>query len=173
MDFISPQECPYFLVTRAGLAVTSALKKGFAEAGIENVRPAYMGALMTLWEEDGQKVVDLARGAGLEPSTMTGLLDRMERDGLVKREADPEDRRVLRIFLTEQAKGAWPVVMRVALSVVAEAFSGIEPERLEVVKDVLRTVLKNAHEEKCSCCDVGRLSSVFRSLKNAHEENDK
>ncbi len=148
MDFISPQDCPYYLVTRVGLTITAALKKGFADAGLPNLRPAYMGVLMTLWEEDGQKVVDLARGAGLEPSTMTGLLDRMERDGLVRREADPEDRRVLRIFLNEGARDAWPLVMKVALTVVDEAFTGIEPAHLEIVKDVLRRVLKNAHEEK-------------------------
>jgi DNA-binding MarR family transcriptional regulator len=147
-DFISPQDCPYYLITRTGLAVTAALKKGFVDAGIPNIRPAYMGVLMNLWEADGQKVVDLARGAGLEPSTMTGLLDRMARDDLVRRVADPEDRRVLRIFLTEPAKAAGPLVMQVALAVVAQSFQGIAPEHLEIVKQVLRKVLQNAHEEK-------------------------
>ena len=97
---IDPEECPYYLITRVSLGATAAMKRGFAEAGIGFVRPAYLGSLMSLWREDGLKVIDLGRRAGLEPSTMTGLLDRMERDGLVERRPDPADRRVLKIFLT-------------------------------------------------------------------------
>ena len=81
------------------------MKRGFIEAGIGFVRPAYLGSLMSLWREDGLKVIDLGRRAGLEPSTMTGLLDRMERDGLVERRPDPADRRVLKIFLTATGAG--------------------------------------------------------------------
>ena len=76
---IDPEECPYYLITRVSLGATAAMKRGFIEAGIGFVRPAYLGSLMSLWREDGLKVIDLGRRAGLEPSTMTGLLDRMER----------------------------------------------------------------------------------------------
>ena len=92
MKLNSVKECPYYLISRVSLVVTSALKKGFANAGVEQVRPAYLCALMSLWQEDGLKVIELGKKAGLEPSTMTGLLDRMERDGLVSRTTDPRDR---------------------------------------------------------------------------------
>ena len=93
----SPIDCPYYLISRVTLVVTSALKKGFTEAGVTAVKPAYLGVLLTLWREDGLKVIDLGRKAGLEPSTMTGLLDRMERDTLLYREADPSG--VRKLFL--------------------------------------------------------------------------
>ena len=43
--------------------------------------------------------------SGSRPSLMTGLMDRMERDGLVGQRPDPADRRVLKIFLTDAGAG--------------------------------------------------------------------
>src|SRR3954468_18005583 len=39
----------------------------------------------------------LARRAGLHPATMTGVLDRLERDGWIVRERDPSDRRAVAV----------------------------------------------------------------------------
>jgi len=98
-------DCPYYLVSRATLVITNVLRRELQAAGIEQVKPAYLGVLMSLWVDDSLKVVELGRRAGLEPSTMTGLLDRMERDGLVARTADPADRRAHRTRLTDTAWG--------------------------------------------------------------------
>ncbi len=103
---IDTVNCPYYLVSRVTLVVTSALKKGLAAAGVGDVKPAYLGALFALWKEDGLKVVELGRRSGLEASTMTGLIDRMEHDGLVERRDDATDRRVQRINLTEKGREA-------------------------------------------------------------------
>ena len=47
------------------------------------------------------ELADNARGAR---ATMTGLIDTLERDGLVRREADAHDRRMMRICLTPKAR---------------------------------------------------------------------
>ena len=99
MAYPSPEDCPYYLITKASLAATAALKRELDGRGLTDVKPAYLGVLMCLWQgagmdevlgklgaEDGMRITDLGRCAGLEPSTMTGLLDRMERDGLVRSE---------------------------------------------------------------------------------------
>jgi MarR family transcriptional regulator, organic hydroperoxide resistance regulator len=142
------EECPYYLITRVSLAATAALKRGFIEAGIGTVRPAYLGSLMSLWREDGLKMIDLGRRAGLEPSTMTGLLDRMERDGLVERRADPADRRVLKIFLTEAGARARQTVVRIVDGTLAEVFAGVGASEIVVLKGLMRRVLMNVREEK-------------------------
>ena len=86
--------------------------------------------------------------AGLEPSTMTGLLDRMERDGLVERRTDPADRRVLKIFLTEAGAGARDAVVRIVDETLSGVFSGIEADQIEALKGLMRQVLTNTKEEK-------------------------
>ena len=143
---IDPVNCPYYLISRVTLVATSALKKGFASAGIGDVRPAYLGALFALWKEDGLKVVELGRQSGLETSTMTGLIDRMERDGLVERRDDATDRRVQRINLTEKGRDAMNPALAVVDSVLATVFEGVSQEDLLKTTDVLKRVLANAHE---------------------------
>ena len=147
MTLKSVKECPYYLISRVSLVVTSALKKGFADAGVQKVRPAYLCVMMSLWEEDGLKVIELGKKAGLEPSTMTGLLDRMERDGLVSRTMDPRDRRVLRIYLNETGRNVRDPVLKVIDDVLADVFAGISKEDISHTKNLLRHVLANAHEE--------------------------
>jgi DNA-binding MarR family transcriptional regulator len=142
------EECPYYLLTRASLATTAAMKRRFAAAGIGFIRPAYLGSLMSLWREDGLKMIDLGRRSGLEPSTMTGLLDRMERDGLVERRPDPADRRVLKIFLTEAGAKARETVVRIVDETLTGIFLGIATDEIEALKKLMRKVLTNLREEK-------------------------
>ena len=139
-------DCPYYLITRAGLVVTAHLKREFAVAGVGKVRPAYLGVLMSLWQEDGPKVVDLGRHAGLEPSTMTGLLDRMERDGLVSRVPDPDDRRAQRIRLTSEGKQVQPVVEKLVDRTLNKVLEEVLERDLSQLKKTLRSVLTNANK---------------------------
>ena len=48
---------------------------------------------------------ELAEAAGVTRATMTGLIDTLERDGLVRREPDPIDRRMMSVLLTAKAEG--------------------------------------------------------------------
>ncbi|OQY17488.1 MAG: hypothetical protein B6I32_00685 [Desulfobacterium sp. 4572_20] len=71
----------------------------------------YQGEAYSVWsdphsvfyEEDGIPISALAQKVALDKATLTGLLDRLERDGFTWRKADSDDRRAIRIHLT--AKG--------------------------------------------------------------------
>ena len=154
MSPLDVTDCPYYLISRATLAMTSALKASLAAAGLDHIRPAYLGILMSLWQEDGLRAVELSRRAGLEPSTITGLLDRMERDGLAERRADPEDRRALRIHLTERGRQARDAVEAVVLHTMADNTRDISDDELERLKATLRKVLANAHAPQKGAKDV-------------------
>ena len=68
-------------------------------------------ALQKLWRQDGVTITELGEKLFLKASTITSLIDRMERDGLVQRQRDEEDRRVVKIYLTTRArnlKGKFP-----------------------------------------------------------------
>jgi DNA-binding MarR family transcriptional regulator len=140
-----PRDCPYHLVSRATLLVTSALRKELRDAGVDHVRPAYFGVLLSLWREDGLKAVELGRRAGLEPSTMTGLLDRMEHDGLLTRSSDPNDRRAHRIHLTDAGREAKSPVSRVLDRALGKILDGIRQSDLAQLKKTLRQILANAN----------------------------
>lgn len=146
MAMIDPMECPLYLVSRLSLVITSTLKKRLNEAGLGHVKPAYLWVLLSLWREDGLKVTDIAHRAGLDTSTMTGLLDRMERDGLVARTADINDRRTLRIYLTDEGGRIQHPVIDETLRVIDECFGGIPKADLEVTKATLAKVLSEVRD---------------------------
>ncbi len=148
ISLLELEECPYYLISRVSIAIASALKKGFEEAEVSKVKPSYLGALFTLWKEDGLKAVELGRRAGLEPSTMTGLLDRMERDGLAARSADPNDRRAQLIFLTKEGRNVREPVLEIVERTLNAVFDGISDNELSRTKDLLRRVLANAKKRE-------------------------
>ena len=60
-----------------------------------------MRLLWALRDEDGLPVGALAEHLGVNPSTITGHVDRLVRQDLVRREEDSDDRRIVRNYLTE------------------------------------------------------------------------
>lgn len=148
MQPIIPTDCFYYLISRATLTATSVIKRELAAAGVQQVSPAYLGVLLTLWNTDGLGALELGRGAGVEPSTVTGLLDRMERDGLLARQPDPDDRRAQRICLTPLGQQLREPVLRVVGEVLAKASSGFSDEQLTTTKNFLRQFLANMQEER-------------------------
>jgi DNA-binding MarR family transcriptional regulator len=148
MDLIRPPDCFYYLISRATLVATSILKKELEAAGVQQVRPAYLGVLLALWDEDRLGALELGRRAGLEPSSMTSVIDRMERDTLIRREADPRDRRAQRICLTRTGKQCQRKVLEVVDSTLAKAAKGVSDEEVARTKEILRHVLTNLQEEK-------------------------
>ena len=60
--------------------------------------------LMAVIEFEGSSQTELAAHTNSDRTTTTGLIDRLERDEWVKRLPDPNDRRILRIFLSPKGK---------------------------------------------------------------------
>jgi DNA-binding MarR family transcriptional regulator len=57
-----------------------------------------------LWDEDGLPTSSIGEKLQQVGGTLTGVLDRMEERGLIRRERDIDDRRIWRIWLTEEGK---------------------------------------------------------------------
>jgi DNA-binding MarR family transcriptional regulator len=93
-----------FLLAKASQRWNELLYERFQQAGYPEVRPAYGSVLLPLWEEDGLRMGELALRARLSKQTMTTLVRLMEREKLVRREPDAEDRRAARIWLTGRSQ---------------------------------------------------------------------
>ena len=61
--------------------------------------------LRQLWTSDGLQFKQLAAACNCSRSTITGVVDTMEKKGLVKRESHPKDRRSILVKLTSEGKG--------------------------------------------------------------------
>ena len=89
------------------------LQEGFAREGFPEVRASYGSVLLPLFEEDGLRIGEVARRARLSKQTMTTMVRLAERDGLVERRQDQDDRRATRVHLTAKGRRFRPVAERV------------------------------------------------------------
>jgi DNA-binding MarR family transcriptional regulator len=67
-----------------------------------NLTPPQFQTLRLLWERDRQPFKDLAESLGCTRPTMTGIVDTLEKNGLVTRQPNPDDRRSLLVTLTDR-----------------------------------------------------------------------
>lgn len=104
---------------------------------------AQWSVLAQLWRDDGVQQKKLAEQMDITAITLTGLLDRLERDGWVERRPDPDDRRAKRIFLTERVA---PVVKRIRAlgkDVRETALQGLNENEKEQLMALLVKVRSN------------------------------
>ena len=126
-----------YLLTKASQRWNEVLAEAFATAGFADVRPAYGSVLIPLFEEDGLRMGDLARRARLSKQTMTDLVRRLERDGLVERRPDPADARASLITLSARSRAFRPVAEDILRRLDVEARRELGAERVAELRAAL------------------------------------
>ncbi|MGP8475301.1 MarR family winged helix-turn-helix transcriptional regulator [Burkholderia sp. PR2] len=86
---------------------------------------------------------ELAREYGIDASAVTRLLDRVEKRGLLSRVRSIEDRRVVRLELTDEGRALAERLPPVFRSVLDELLDGFTPEEVGFPKSMLRRILSN------------------------------
>ncbi len=93
--------------------------------------------LLYLEGQEGEaRAADIAEFFGLAPRTVTEALDGLERDGMVRREPDPQDRRVKRLSITEAGTAATAATEPLRIALVEQIFGALnveEQRQLEVI----------------------------------------
>ena len=89
--------------------LVNRVARSMADRLAERMRPAGIGigqwaVLLFLFARDGLSQAELSRDIAIEPPTMVRTIDRLVRDGLVTRVADPADGRLSRIHLTDRGR---------------------------------------------------------------------
>jgi len=123
-----------YLINRAARA--------FANQLATELRPFDVGigqwaVLLHLWGNDGMTQAQLARRVAIEQPTMVRTIDRMERDGLVARTPDPDDKRASRITLTERGWALRDALVPLAAGVNATATATLTDDEVETLKRLL------------------------------------
>ncbi len=107
---LDPSSCEAFLhLLRTGDEAFLYTERNLTEHGISHGR---FGVLMLLWGQShnpeahrhGMTPAELADQSNVTRATMTGLIDTLVRDAFVKRTADKDDRRMMRVALTPKAE---------------------------------------------------------------------
>lgn len=133
-----------YLVFTAQQKLKTYLNNTLNSEGV-TVTPAQAAILFLLREKDGQSMSELSQVLSMDNSTVTGLVDRLQKSGLVTRRANPDDRRVSLIRITpqgvEEIKKAKPVITRVNEQIKA----GLSDQEINTFKGILNSFFEKFH----------------------------
>ncbi|OYU97929.1 MAG: MarR family transcriptional regulator [Verrucomicrobiales bacterium VVV1] len=89
---------------------------------------------------------ELADAAGVTRATMTGLIDTLERDGLVRREPDPDDRRMMSVRLTPKAEIFLADMLPAHFQIMARIMAALSESERKTLVRLLTKITQTASE---------------------------
>ena len=106
-----------------------------------------LGVLFRLHRCGPTPLGDLASDVGSTPRNITGLVDHLERDGLVERVPDPDDRRSVRANLTEAGRIRIESIWKEGLERQQDIANGLSKEDLAQLRHLCLQLVENARKE--------------------------
>lgn len=123
-------QCINFLLTTAQHTVFQFLSN---KLSAYDVTPSQYAVLSCLWNKDHATPKQIAETLCLETSTISGVLDRMQKKDLIDRAINKEDRREVQVFITEKGRQLQSPITKIIEDVNAEVlkdFNAKEREKL-------------------------------------------
>ncbi len=105
--------------------------------------PFHYLVLCCLWQEDGLSTSGIADKLKQLGATLTGVVDRMEERNLVYRKRDLSDRRIVRIWLTDEGKQLMTILPSIGAETIEKATTGISKAEQEAVLKLLDQIVLN------------------------------
>lgn len=99
--------------------------------------------LKALWGQDGLTHSELSNLLHVTPATMTNMIQRMEKSGLVERRPDAHDQRVSRVYLTAAGNAIQVQVQQMWTEFEAQVFDGFDAEEREGLRQVFERIQAN------------------------------
>ncbi len=131
-----------FITGKTSTAIARRLQKNFKQAGLD-ITIEQWSVLYHLWKQDGQSQQQLCEATFRDKPSITRLVDNLEKNKLVKRLADKNDRRINLISLTVAGRKLEEESMIVANQTLNEALAGVTNGQIEIAKEVLQIVYDN------------------------------
>lgn len=124
-----------FALYAASRAVTGAYRARLRPLGL--TYPQYL-VLLAVWEAEGSTVSTLGRALDLDSGTLSPLIQRLVRDGLLRKERTGTDERTVRVFSTPRGQALQPEVA--AARAAVEASTGLTEPEFTTLRHALHTL---------------------------------
>ena len=136
------KECINFLLTTAQHTVFQYLSQRLAPY---DITPSQYGILNCLWINDGTCLPrQIAELLCLETSTVSGILDRMQKKDLIDRVINPENRREILVMITPKGEALKAPVLKIIDEVNEEVLKDFSPKETEFIRKSLRQIAEKA-----------------------------
>ena len=113
--------------------------------GIE-INPAQGRIMFALWQNDGISIIELAKKTQLKKSTLTSMLDRLERMGYIRRQRSKKDRRKILIKRTEKDRTMEKKYVEVSEEMTRLFYKGFSKSQIDRFEKDLERILNNLTE---------------------------
>lgn len=131
------QDCIVFLLAKAYQKAHGNLKKRLLSYGLTPIQFLTLAALV---EEDGISAGEIGKRLVLDNATLSGVLDRLADRGWIEKQTDLNDKRLLRVYLTDRAKGLQEELAEEREQANAEILHSLSIEEKILLKRLLRDV---------------------------------
>jgi DNA-binding MarR family transcriptional regulator len=131
-------DCTIFLLAKAYQKAHGRFKAMLRPYDLTNLQHL---VLEGLWYQEGVSAADLGKLLVLDKATLSGILDRMIDAGWIRRERDPGDKRLYRLFTTEKASQTKQELIGLRIKANKELLSGFSDEEQVIFKQMLRELI--------------------------------
>lgn len=136
-----------FLVTKIKQLGDRIFEKVLAEKGIDAFNGAQGRILYVLWQEDDIPIKAISDRCGLAITSLTTMLERMEKQDLIRRVQDEKDKRKTLLYLTENAKALKDDYDAVSEQMSGIYYRGFSEEEIIQFESFLQRVQENLEEK--------------------------
>ncbi|MEG1457769.1 MAG: MarR family transcriptional regulator [Acetivibrio sp.] len=121
------------------------------EVDIEEINQGQINILYQLWKKDNITISELSKSTNLANTSLTTMLERLERQGYLMRVNNPKNRREIRLILTDKCKereDKYTQVIEVMQRVNFNGFSEEEEKQMRSYLERMRNNLENYEKER-------------------------
>ncbi|MEG1993070.1 MAG: MarR family transcriptional regulator [Acetivibrio sp.] len=121
------------------------------EVDIEEINQGQINILYQLWKKDNITISELSKSTNLANTSLTTMLERLERQGYLMRVNNPKNRREIRLILTDKCKereDKYTQVLEVMQRVNFNGFSEEEEKQMRSYLERMRNNLENYEKER-------------------------
>ena len=137
-----------FLITKIKQLHSRALAQCISEKGIEAFSGEKGKILFVLWQKDKITQKELASETGLAKNTITVMLEKMEKNNLINRITDENDKRKSLVILTDYAKSLKRPFDEISEEMLKRVYKGFSEEEIDKYEEYLHRIIKNLEEKR-------------------------
>lgn len=141
----NPRFRNWVAVLRAEKAVVRLLSRELAPLGL---KIAQLDLLMNVHRHPGASQQELARRLLVGRSNITMLLPQLEKDGLVVREPDPEDKRAFRLSMTQKGEELLQRALQVYTGIIDRVMAQSSAAECDQMGELMRRIVDELREER-------------------------
>jgi DNA-binding MarR family transcriptional regulator len=140
----NPRFRNWIAVVQAEKAIVRALTKALQPF---DLKIAQLDLLMNLYRHPGASQHDVARKLLVGRSNVTMLMPPLEKQGLIRREGDPKDKRVLRLYLTAEGESLLLKALKAYMALIDQVMANSTPAQCDAMGDQMRKIYEMLKED--------------------------